>query len=114
MLTAITTAPNRLRHAHGGRHDAPGGADFASDPEDAVRRLAGVAAPGSRPRTVSRLMAARWMYNDRLFNPRRRLARLIDREYFELAQLTNGDKDSSVLYREISHFRKISHDWEDR
>jgi hypothetical protein len=114
VLTAITTAPNRLRHARGGRHDAPGGADFASDPEDAVRRLAGVAAPGSRLRTVSRLMAARWMYNDRLFDPRRRLARLIDREYFELAQLTNGDKDSSVLYREISHFRKISHDWEDR
>jgi hypothetical protein len=79
-----------------------------------VRRLAGVAAPGSRLRTVSRLTAARWLYNDRLFDPRRRLARLIDREYFELAQLTNGDKDSSVLYSEISHFRKVTRDWEDR
>ena len=79
-----------------------------------MRRLAGVAAPGSRLRTVSRLMAARWLYNDRLFDPRRRLARLIDREYFELAQLTDRDKDSGVLYREISHFRKVTRDWEDR
>ena len=40
VLTAITTAPNRLRHAHGGRDEAPDGPDFAGDPEDAVRRLA--------------------------------------------------------------------------
>ena len=114
VLTAITTAPNRLRHAHADRDEAADGPDFATDPEDAVRRLAGVAAPGSRLRTVSRLMAARWLYNDRLFDPRRRLARLIDREYFELAQLTDRDKDSGVLYREISHFRKVTRDWEDR
>ena len=113
-LTAITTAPNRLRPVPGGRHEAPDGPDFASDPEAAVRRLAGVATPGDRLRTVSRLTAARWLYNDRLLDPRRRLARLIDREYFELAQLTNGDKDSNVLYREISHFRKVTRDWEDR
>jgi hypothetical protein len=112
VLTAITTAPNRLRHPHGGRHQAPDGPDFAGDPEDAVRRLAGVAAPGNRLRTVSRLMTARWLYHDRLFDPRRRLARLLVREYYELAQLTN--EDSNALFSEASHFRKVAHDWEDR
>jgi hypothetical protein len=112
VLTAITTAPNRLSHPHGGRHQAPDGPDFAGDPEDAVRRLAGVAAPGNRLRTVSRLMTARWLYHDRLFDPRRRLARLLVREYYELAQLTN--EDSNALFSEASHFRKVAHDWEDR
>ena len=58
-------------------------------------------------------------FDPRLLRPRvlptlARLARLIDREYFELAQLTDRDKDSGVLYREISHFRKVTRDWEDR
>jgi hypothetical protein len=112
VLTAVTTAPNRLRLSHDGRHEARDASGFGGDPEDAVRRLAGVVLPGNRLRTVTRLLAARWLYNDRLFDPRRRLARLIDREYFELAQ--HADGDSSVFFREISHFRKVARDWEDR
>jgi hypothetical protein len=57
-------------------------------------------------------MTARWLYHDRLFDPRRRLARLLAREYYELAQLTN--EDSNALFSEASHFRKVAHDWEDR
>jgi len=112
ILTAITTAPNRIRQADDDRRAAGGAPDFADNPEDAVRRLAGVASPGDRQRTISRLVAARWLYNDRLFDPRRRLARLLEREYYELAQV--ADRDSDVLYREASHFRTIARDWEDR
>jgi hypothetical protein len=112
VLTAITTAPNRLRHASDGQHQTDGTPGFGGEPEEAVRRLAGVASPDDRPRTITRLVAARWLYNDRLFDPRRRLARLLDREYYELAQLTDGNSD--VFYREVSRFRKIARNWEDR
>jgi hypothetical protein len=112
VLTAITTAPNRLRQVSDGQHQEDGQPGFAGDPEEAVRRLAGVASPDDRLRTITRLVAARWLYNDRLFDPRRRLARLLDREYYELAQLTDGDSD--VFYREVSGFRKIARNWEDR
>jgi hypothetical protein len=99
MLADIATAPNRLR---------PG---FDGEPEEAVRQLAGIASPGDGlPRIISRLVAARWLYNDRLFDPRRRLARLLDREYYELAQLI--DQDGQVFYDEVTRFRAVAHNWE--
>jgi hypothetical protein len=112
VLAAIATAPNRLSLADDGHHHTGEAPLFAGDPEDAVRRLAGVASPDDRLRTITRLVAARWLYNDRLFDPKRRLARLLDREYYELAQLTDGDSDA--FYREVSRFRKIARNWEDR
>jgi hypothetical protein len=112
VLAAIATAPNRLSLADDGHHHTGEAPLFAGDPEDAVRRLAGVASPDDRLRTITRLVTARWLYNDRLFDPRRRLARLLDREYYELAQLTDGDSDA--FYREVSRFRKIARNWEDR
>jgi hypothetical protein len=112
VLTAITTAPNRLRQSNDGDQQTDDTRGLAGDPEDAARGLAGVASTDDLLRTITRLVAARWLYNDRLFDPRRRLARLLDREYYELAQLTGGDTD--VFYREASRFRKIARNWEDR
>jgi len=111
-LVAITAAPNRLRHSDDDRRAAGDAPDFCGDAEDVVKRLADVTSPGERLRTVTRLVTARWLYNDRLFDPVHRLARLLAREYYELAQLTGGA--SEVCYREASYFRKVARDWEDR
>lgn len=111
-LVAITAAPNRLRHSDDDRQAAGDRPEFRGDAEDVVKRLADVTSPSERLRTVTRLVTARWLYNDRLFDPARRLARLLAHEYYELAQLTSGD--SEVFYREASYFRKVARDWEDR
>lgn len=110
-LTVITTAPNRLKHADDDRVAAGDEPDFSGDVEDVVKRLAGVAVPDVRQRTVTRLVAARWLYNDRLFDPAHRLARLLAEEYYDLARLTDGD--SEEFYREASRFRQVAREWED-
>jgi hypothetical protein len=111
-LVAITAAPNRLRHAAAERAASGAARDLRGDAEDVVKRMAGVSAPGDRLRTVTRLVAARWLSSDRLFDPERRLARLLDREYYELTQLTVGESD--VFYAEASNFRRVAREWEDR
>lgn len=112
VLAAITTAPNRLRHSDEGRQAAGDPPEFQRDAEDVVKRLADVPSPSERLRTVTRLVTARWLHNDRLFDPAHRLARLLAREYYELAQLTGGDCE--VFYAEASAFRKMARDWEEK
>jgi hypothetical protein len=97
MLGAITAAPNRL--------------DPVGDQRDAVKQLAGRGEPGDRLRAVTRLVAARWLAGDRLFDPAHRLARLVADEYFELARLVEADTE--VFYMESNRFRRIASEWED-
>jgi hypothetical protein len=96
-LKAITAAPNQL--------------DAIGDQRYTVNRLAGPKEPGDRLRTVTRLVAARWLVHDRLFDPGWRLARLIADEYADLARLADGDTE--VFYEESDHFRRIAYEWED-
>lgn len=110
-LALVTTAPNRLRGADEDRAAAGDDRHFKGDPEDVVKRLADVSLPGERQRTVTRLVAARWLYNDHSFDPSRRLARLLAEEYFDLARLTDGD--SEVFYQEAERFREVARTWEE-
>jgi hypothetical protein len=95
VLDQVTAAPNRLRTTR--------------DPRDFVTTLAGVADPRSRTRTVSRLAVARWLYNDRCFDPSHRLARLIANEYDYLAEQRT---DSEALYQQSTKYRRIESHWE--
>lgn len=97
VLDTVADAPNRLRTTH--------------HPEAFVRALAGPVAPGSRHQVFARLVVSRWLFNDRLFDPARRLARVIADEYHLLAQLPGGDGD--ILLEEEARYRKIQRKWED-
>jgi hypothetical protein len=104
LLVAITAAPARLC--------GPADGWRAADQRDVVKQLAGRREPGDSLRAVNRLAAARWLAADRLFDPARRLARLVADEYYELARLVEGDTE--VFYAESDRFRRIAVDWEDR
>jgi hypothetical protein len=97
LLTAITAAPNRLVPA-GGQHAA-------------VKQLAGNREPGDRLRAVTRLVAARWLFGDRLFDPAHSLASLVADEYQELDALAEGDTET--FFRAAEQFRRIEHTWGD-
>lgn len=96
-LDTVVVAPNRLRTA---RH-----------PEVFVKAIAGPEEPGNRRQVIARLAIARWLYNDRLFDPGRRLARLVADEYRHLARLPGGDGD--LLLAEEARYRKIQDEWKD-
>jgi hypothetical protein len=111
-LSDITTAPNRLRQSVGELAGTIGTPDLYSEARDVVVQLAGISVVGDRRRIVARLLAALWLYNDRLFDPKHTLAGLIAREYLQLAQVTPGDNE--IFYGRASHFREIAREWEDR
>lgn len=96
-LDTVVAAANRLRATH--------------HPEVFVKAIAGPEEPGNRRQVIARLTVARWLYNDRLFDPGHRLARLVADEYRHLAQLPGGDAD--LLLEEEARYRKIQHEWED-
>lgn len=95
-LDRITTAPNRLR--------------TNQNREAVVTRLAGASAPGDRTRVVARLTVARWLFQDRSFDPGHDLAKVVADEYDHLAGLTDGD--SEPLYQESARYRRLQREWE--
>jgi hypothetical protein len=95
-LDAVTKAPNRLRTT---RH-----------PSAFVTTLAGAEEPGNRSRIIARLTVARWLHNDRTFDPDRLLARLIANEYDHLAGM--NPHEGEIFFAESTKYRHIEHEWE--
>lgn len=73
-LGTVAQAPNRLR--------------TTQDPRTFVTTLAGPTKPGERRAVVARLVVARWLAGDRLFDPGRRLEKVVRDEFDNLAQLS--------------------------
>lgn len=111
MLAAITMAPNRLVQADADRQELGAATMLPGDTWEVVRRLEGTGKHGGQLRIVTRLVAARWLFNDLLFDLKRKAALLLADEYLELARITPGDAE--VFYAEASSFRKIVREWED-
>lgn len=108
-LKIISLAPNRIRFSGLDRGGSGGESNFAGSPEDAVRFLAGARKQGDRKRVISRLLIALWLHNDWLFDPERRLARLLEQEYFELAEMTAGSGE--LFFREAGKYRNTAREW---
>ena len=97
LLDRIVQAPNRL--------------PATDEPRTVVTALAGPEAAGDVPRVVARLTVARWLHNDRRFDPGRRLAQVIAKEYGHLAGV--AESDTGALYQESARYRRIEREWED-
>jgi hypothetical protein len=97
ILDQVTDAPNRLRTTR--------------NPRAFVTTLAGAAAPGSRQRTITRLTVARWLHNDRYFDPAHQLAQVIANEYDYLAELCTADSDA--LIHQSGRYRRVENNWKD-
>jgi hypothetical protein len=96
-LDNITAAPNMLQ--------------TREDPWDVVATLAGPA-PGDgldRRRTVARIIVAQWLHQDRLFDPRHALARLLNTEYWNLAGCIKPN--GGVFGRRAAQFGKTAKEW---
>lgn len=103
-LVQVTKAPVRLV--------SPGmPIAIKNDQRDVVKALAGLEEPGDRLRIVTRLVAARWLARDRLFDPAHRLAGLIKDEYLYLAGKVEGD--AQVFYQEAAEFDELAEKWKD-
>jgi hypothetical protein len=96
MLDLVVRAPHRLR--------------TTTDVRVFVNTLTAAAGPEERTRVVTRLAVARWLYNDRLFDPMRQLAQVVADEYDNLARLSGPDGE--LFYKESTRFRKIEREWE--
>jgi hypothetical protein len=97
LFDIVTAAPNRVRTTR--------------DPRAFVTTLAGTAEPGNRATVIARLTVARWLFGDRLFDPRRRLAGLIADEFDHLAQLS--EDGAETLFEQSARHRMIEREWED-
>jgi hypothetical protein len=64
-----------------------------------------------RRQAIARLVAARWLLGDRLFDPSRRLAKTTAEAYLDVAALIKGDTEA--LYGQADRFRRIERLWED-
>jgi hypothetical protein len=111
MLAAITTAPNRLVEADADRQRLGEASMLRRDPREVVRRMDRAGRRDDPLGIITRLVAARWLYGDLLFDPKRMTAPLLAEEYLELARLTPGDAE--VFYTEASAYRKVVREWED-
>jgi hypothetical protein len=111
MLAAITTAPNRLVEADADRQQVGAASILPHDPWEVVRRIDQAGQLEGLPRIITRLVAARWLHNDLVFDPKRKTALLLAEEYLELARITPGDAE--VFYAEARRYRKIVREWED-
>lgn len=109
VLCELTMAPNRLQHAVAGRGPALEAPGLRPEAHDVVKQLVGTSKAGDRLRIISRLVAALWLHNDRLFDPTHTLASLICTEYQQLAQITPGD--CKVFYDKAADFRAIACSW---
>lgn len=111
MLAAITTAPNRLVEADADRHQMGTAQKLPHDPREVARRMGRVGQRDDLPSVINRLVAARWLYNDLVFDPKRKTALLLEEEYLKLAEIAPGDAE--VFYTEAIGYRKIAREWED-
>jgi hypothetical protein len=110
-LASITTAPNRLMEADAERREIGAASELPRDPWDVVQRMDRTGGRDDHLRVITRLVAARWLFNDLLFDPQRKTSLLLTEEYLKLARITPGDAE--VFYAEAGHYRKIVRDWED-
>jgi hypothetical protein len=111
MLAAITTAPNRLVEADADREHMGVGRMLPHDPREVVLRMDRAGRQDDPSGIITRLVTARWLYNDLVFDPKRKTALLLADEYRKLAGITPGDAE--VFYAEASSYRKIVREWED-
>jgi hypothetical protein len=112
LLIDVATAPSRLQQAVAERSVPPGTQGLHAAAEDVVSQLAGLSQAGDRPRVIKRLVAALWLYNDRLFDAKHTLAGVICEEFSQLAPLTPGD--CQVFYDRASSFCATADEWKDR
>jgi hypothetical protein len=91
VLDEIVSAPNRL--------------STDRDPGSFIATLAGTDVPGDRRRVIARLAVACWLYNDRCFDPHRRLAPLISEQYAHLAGLSG--LDGEAFFTESRKWRRV-------
>ena len=68
---SITTAPNRLIEADAERREMGAASDLPRDPWDVVQRMDRTGGRDDHLRVITRLVAARWLFNDLLFDPQR-------------------------------------------
>jgi hypothetical protein len=111
MLADITRAPNRLVAADAGRQAMGEAPMLHRDPREVVRQMHQTGVRDDQLAIITRLLAARWLHNDLLFDPKRKTAPLVEREYQDLARITTGDAE--VFYTEASGYRRIVREWED-
>lgn len=112
-LASITTAPNRLMEADAERWELGAVSVLPRDPWEVVRRMDRIGRPDDPLRVITRLVAARWLFNDLLFDPKRKTSLMLTEDYLELARITPGDANAGVFYAEAGHYRKIVREWED-
>src|SRR5262249_9421067 len=96
VLDTVTGAPNRLRTTR--------------LPSAFVTANVGEEERGNRPRIITRLTVARWLYNDRCFDPGHQLAKLVADEYDHLRNLDRHDGE--VFFAESVRYRRIEREWE--
>jgi hypothetical protein len=110
-LASITTAPNRLMEADAERQEIAAASVLPRDPWEVVRRMDRSGPGADHLGVITRLVAARWLFNDLVIDPKRKASLLLTEEYLRLARITPGDAE--VFYAEARHYRKIVRDWED-
>ena len=79
--------------------------DLPRDPWDVVQRMYRTGFRDDHLRVITRLVVARWLFNDLLFYPQRKTSLLLTEEYLKLARITPGDAE--VFYAEAGRYRKI-------
>jgi hypothetical protein len=95
-LDQVVMAPSRLRPA------AP--------PVTFVTRIAdSVQAAEPEHRAIAVLITAKWLYGDRLCDPRHTLAHVIAVQFERLAQL--GRSDSDVFFAQSERYQAITEEW---
>jgi hypothetical protein len=110
-LATVTTAPNRLMEADAERQEIDAGPVLPRDPWEVVRRMDRTGRRDDHLRVITRLVAARWLFNDLHSDPKRKTSLLLTEGYQKLARMTPGYAE--VFYAEASQYRKIVRDWED-
>lgn len=112
-LASITAAPNRLMEADAELLEIGAASALPRDPWEVVRRMDRTGPGEDHVGVITRLVAARWLFNDLHFDPKRKTSLLLTEEYQKLARITPGDASAGVFYAEAGHYRKIVRDWED-
>lgn len=95
VLDTVTGAPNRIRETH--------------HPITFITAIAGKEESGDRRRVITRLTVARWLYNDRCFDPSHKLAKLVADEYFRLGKLKSSDDE--VFFTESTRYSRAGDEW---
>jgi len=101
ILDMVASAPNRMRTTF--------------EPKAYLTKMAGEDVRADRLRLIARLTAARWLFNDRHFDPRHDLAETIADGFERLgSERAKHKKDNEVFFREARRYRQIAADWRHR